>query len=52
MEKNLVTEAERFLHTRHKDKRRTQALRIVAVAVVFVTIYALILPAVTMSNDV
>ena len=35
MEKNLVTEAERFLHTRHKDKRRTQALRIVAVAVVF-----------------
>ncbi len=52
MEKNLVTEAERFLHTRHKDKRRTQALRIVAVAVVFVTIYALILPAVTMSNEV
>ena len=38
MEKNLVTEAERFLHTRHKDKRRTQALRIVAVAVVFVAI--------------
>ena len=52
MEKNLVTEAERFLHDRHKDKRRTQALRIVAVAVVFVTIYALILPAVTMSNEV
>lgn len=52
MEKNLITEAERFLHTRHKDKRRVRFLRILAVAVVFVTIYALILPAVTMSNEV
>lgn len=52
MEKNLTTEAERFLHTRHKDKRRVRFLRVLAVAVVFVTIYALILPAVTMSNEV
>lgn len=52
MEKDLVKEAERFLNTRHKDKRRVRFLRILAVAVVFVTIYALILPAVTMSNEV
>lgn len=52
MGKNLVTEAERYLNSRHKDKRRSQVLRIVGVLVVFVTIYALILPAVTMSNEV
>lgn len=52
MEKNLITQAERFLLTRHKDKRRTWLLRVLAVAVAFATIYVLIFPAITMSNEV
>lgn len=52
MAKNLIAEAERYLSSQHKDKRRSQVLRVLAVLVVFVTIYALILPAVTMSNEV
>ena len=52
MGKNLVTEAERYLNFRHKDKRRSQVLRIAGLLVVFATVYALILPAVTMSNEV
>ncbi len=52
MGKNLVTEAERYLSFRHKDKRRSQVLRIAGLLVVFATVYALILPAVTMSNEV
>lgn len=51
MEKNLVTEAERYLASRHRDKRRSQLLRILALVVVFATVYMLILPAVTMSNE-
>lgn len=52
MEKKLITEAERFLSSRHQNKRRTQLMRGVALLVVVATISALIMPAVTMSNEV
>lgn len=52
MEKRLVTEAERLLNSRHQNKRRTQVIRGLALLVVLATISALMLPAITMSNEV
>lgn len=52
MEKRLASAAERYLNSRHQNKRRTQVLRVLAVLVVLVTVSALIMPAVTMSNEV
>ncbi len=52
MDKNLAKQAQHFLNTRHQDKRRSQVLRGLAVVVALVTVCALIMPAVTMSNPV
>lgn len=52
MEKRLASAAERYLNSRHQNKRRTQVMRVLAVMVVLVTVSALIMPAVTMSNEV
>lgn len=52
MEKKLAAAAERYLSFRHQNKRRTQMLRCVAVLVVLATISALVMPALTMSNEV
>lgn len=52
MERRLASAAERYLNSRHQNKRRTQVLRVLAVLVVLFTVSALIMPAVTMSNEV
>ena len=52
MEKKLAAAAERYLNSLRQNKRRTQMLRCVAVLVVLATISALVMPALTMSNEV
>lgn len=52
MDKNLAKQAQHFLNTRHQDRRRSQVLRGLAVVVALITVCALIMPAVTMSNPV
>lgn len=52
MKENLSARVERYLNSRHEKKRRMNVLRVLALIVVFVTVYALIMPAVTLSNEV
>lgn len=52
MEKRLVTEMERLLNSRQQNKRRSQVIRGLALLVVVATISALMMPAITMSNEV
>ena len=52
MDKNLTRDVQRLLDSRHQDKRRGKVLQLLAVLVVVVTISALAMPALTLSNEV
>lgn len=52
MEKNLTRDIQRLLDSRHQDKRRGKVLQCLAVLVVVVTVSALAMPALTLSNEV
>ena len=52
MEKNLTRDVQRLLDSRHQDKRRGKVLQCLAVLVVVVTVSALAMPALTLSNEV
>ena len=51
MEEKLSEQVERCLKAHGRRKRRSRALRVLALVVVFVTVYMLIVPAVTLSNE-
>ena len=51
MERNFMTQAGRYLSSRHKKKIGHKILFCLASVVVFSTVYALMLPAITMSNQ-
>lgn len=51
MRDSLAKQIDRYVKSRHQKKHRTYALRCLALLVVFATVYALILPAVTMSSE-
>lgn len=51
MEDSLAKKVERYIRSRHQKKHRTQLLRCLALLVAFATVYALIVPAVTLSNE-
>ena len=51
MEEKLSEQVERCLNEHGRRKRRSRALRVLALVVVFVTVYMLIVPAVTLSNE-
>ena len=51
MEESLVTQVTRYLKSQRRRKIGYQVLTCMASVVVFCTVYALILPAITISNE-
>ena len=51
MEESLVTQVSRYLKSQRRRKIGYQVLTCMASVVVFCTVYALILPAITISNE-
>ena len=52
MDDRLSRQVDRYIRSRHKQKYRTQLIRCLALLVAFATVYALIMPAITLSNEV
>ena len=51
MEEKLSEQVERCLKSHSSKKRRSRVLRVLALVVAFATVYMLIVPAVTLSNE-